>query len=176
MKIGLVRHFKVDTDYPENVDLLAYNSWVKIYDQLDVIENPVDLRGESFDTCYTSNLKRAYTTAETIYSGDITRTDSIKEVDLSFVEEVGGKRSVVEWGRMSTENWKENNGISREKIEDSETRVVEFLDRILEEDKNILIVAHELIITVLYRELLERGFAGESALGAENGRLYLLEK
>ena len=46
MKIGLVRHFKVDTDYPENVDLLAYNSWVKIYDQLDVIENPVDLRGK----------------------------------------------------------------------------------------------------------------------------------
>ena len=75
---------------------------------------------------------------------------------MSFVEEVGGKRSVVEWGRMSTENWKENNGISREKIEDSEARVVEFLDRILEEDENILIVAHELIITVLYRELLER--------------------
>lgn len=179
MKIGLVRHFKVKADYPESLSSREYVDWLKLYDRLDVKEIEVDLREIDWNKCYSSSLPRAYKTARTIYDGEITRSDKIVEVNLKFRENVEGLRSVVDWGEFSTDSWGRSTGVSGEDLEDTIARVNEFLDKLERETKkedNVLIVCHELVMTVLEMELKKRGFSGESTDKASNGELFLLEK
>lgn len=179
MKIGVVRHFKVDTDRPENLKQEEYIGWLKKYDRLDVIESQVDLREIDWNKCYVSTLPRAIKTAETIYDGEIIKSNKIVEVNLKFRESIAGEKSIREWGNISIENWEESTGISGEDRFETEDRVNKFLD-ILEGQTdakdNILIVCHELIMTVIDEKLRERGFKGETASKARNGELFLFER
>lgn len=179
MRIGLVRHFKVKTDYPDNLTSEEYVEWLKNYDELGVNPIPVDVRDINWEKCYSSTLSRAYKTAKTIYDGHIIKSENIVEVDLKFKEDIKGLKSVVDWGELSTENWKKSTGLSGEDIEESRKRVSEFLDKLANEcnkDDNILIVCHELIMMVLESELRKLGFEGEETLGAKNGELFILER
>ena len=179
MKIGLVRHFKVKTDYPEGLTAKEYIDWLRLYDELDTIPSEVDMKGIDWNKCYASSLARAYKTAEAIFDGEVFKSEDIVEVDLKFRKILEGKKTVVEWGRISTEHWRNSNGISGENAKESSERVNKFLDRLEKEnneDDNILIVCHELIMTVLEKELRKRGFEGESTSGARNGGLFLFEK
>lgn len=179
MKIGIVRHFKVDTDRPEKLNQMEYINWLKKYDKLNVIKTDVNLRNISWNKCYVSTLPRAVTTAETIYNGDIIKSNNIIEVNLKFRENIEGIKSIREWGNISIDNWKNSTGISGEDKIDTQKRVNIFLDN-LEDSSNkkdsILIVCHELVMTVIDEKLRKRGFDGEETNNAKNGQLFLFER
>ncbi len=179
MKIGVVRHFKVNTDRPNRLNQIEYINWLKKYDELDVINSDVNLRGIDWNKCYVSTLPRAITTARTIYSGELIKSNNIIEVDLKFKEKLDGIRSIREWGDISVDHWFRSTGISGEDRIFTKKRVNNFLD-ILEEgtDKkdNILIVCHELVMGVIGEKLNKRGFAGESIIKPQNGELFLFER
>lgn len=179
MKIGLVRHFKVRAAYPDKLSSAEYLDWLRLYDRLEVDPTHVDLRGISWNRCYASSLPRAYKTARAIYDGEIIQSEKIVEVDLKFRKGLEGLRSVVDWGELSSREWRESTGVSGEDLDDTRLRVDEFLDSLeteVDPDDRILIVCHELVMTVLEGQLRRRGFEGEKTEGAENGDLFVLEK
>ena len=73
MKIGLLRHFKVDLKYPRK-PLLSYEevfAWYEKYNSADVIIKNVDLSRGKWDKCYASPLPRADVTSKTVYKKNI---------------------------------------------------------------------------------------------------------
>lgn len=180
MKVGLVRHFKVNTDYKEErVDWKKYSDLMREYDHLDVTPTDVDLRGIDWNKCYASSLPRAITTAETIYEGDIEKTPLIKEVEVHLVEEVEGEKYIEDWNIYTSLSWAKGKPTIAETIDESRYRSRKFLEELEKksnQEDNVLVVCHGTIMTILEEELRNKGFAGEEIVYAENGELYLYEK
>ena len=180
MKIGLVRHFKVDMDTGDglmNID--EYNDLVREYDISDVIETDVDLREIGWNKVYASDMKRAIITARTIYKGDIIQDKLIREVDVRIRQGYEDRSSYMEWSIHSLIGWAGDRDYVCEKISDTRNRVNEFLDKLLvdlDEDDKVLLVCHGLVMRVIKEELEARGFTGEDIIAPKNGDLYLIKK
>lgn len=184
MRIGLVRHFKVNLDnLPGYIEAREFSNWMRDYDNIEVIPRDVDLRNIPWNRCYASDLYRAKTTANIIYDGEIVETPLLREISMKFTGEfearVKRKVSFLEWSVYSMVNWAKGADCVEETIADSRKRINKFLDGLLEELKqedNVLLVCHGMIMTVLDEELKKRGFLGETVVAAKNGELFLYEK
>ncbi len=184
MKIGLVRHFKVDAPYIEGkVTAKEFTGWMKEYDDIEVIPTEVDLKDIEWNKCYCSDLYRARITAKTIYGGEIIESPLIKEVDLTFTKEfqnsVDRKVPFLEWSLYSMMSWAKSSHIVTETIDESRDRVDKFLRQLFEVtdiENNVLLVCHGMIMTILDEELKKRGFKGDTVVSALNGELFLYER
>lgn len=180
MKIGLVRHFKVNMNTDTgNINSRLFDKLQTEYNSIDVIPKEVDLRDINWNKCYASNMPRAITTAKTIYNGEIIQNELIREVDIRFTREIEGEYDYHTWGFHSILGWGKNASYVSETYKESKERVLRFLS-ILEKDirtgDNTLLVCHGLIMRVLEEGLREFGFDGETIVAPDNGDLYLFEK
>jgi hypothetical protein len=175
LKIGLVRHFKVNHPFPEK-SLLAKSDVVKWFDgydnTADIEYKPVDLSGINWHCCYSSPMVRAVNTARHIYSGPITEVTELKELDILHRLSGRLKLPFLMWGlvvRMIS--FTSNNDTDRFKKE-----IIVFVDKVIaNNEKDILIVSHWFVMRVIRQELIKRGFAGGNFKTHEYGALYVFE-
>ena len=88
MKIGLVRHFKVNHPFPKKflVSGAEVIKWFEEYELAELEYTEVDLLGIEWERCYSSPLNRAVKTAGSIYVGEIIQLSELKELEaLPFV-------------------------------------------------------------------------------------------
>lgn len=175
MKIGLVRHFKVDMLFNERVYTPEqFNNKLIDYDKCSVIPNEVNLNGINWEICYSSTMQRAVTTAETIYKNDIIKTDLLKEVDVRAFTKLKVKLPAGIWhfgGRIA---WYKEKESQPEKFSETMKRADQIIDTILSSGKqNVLCVSHGFFMGVLFRKLYKLGFKGETDLRPENAKLYV---
>ena len=177
MRIGIVRHFKVNISMPRSADSEEFTLLVKKYSEAPVIANQVDLKNIEWKKCYASTMSRAITTAEAIFKGEILKYDHIREVDVGPIFNTKRKFPVMVWDVLGRIGWLLNHKSQPEKRRDTRNKVKEFVDMIIkEEEENILVVCHGFLMISLQRELKRRGFKGKHTTKAENGTLYLYEK
>ena len=85
MKIGLIRHFKVNHPFPDK-RLLSKSEVIQWFAQYDKTENiqykTVALGTTHWKRCYSSTLLRAVQTAHHIYNGEIITTPELRELDI----------------------------------------------------------------------------------------------
>lgn len=180
MKLGLIRHFKVDMEpSKEGMNTSDYLRWIDEYDRGDIIQKPVDLLNIDWNRCYSSDMKRAYETAEAIFDGDIIKTHLLREVKLHPPVDTREKKDYQYWKDICNEAWREEKPNQLETRSDTLKRVNTFLDFI--EHKNfggdrILIVSHVITMRVFEDELIERGFDGGYNEDPDYGKIYLFEK
>jgi len=177
MKIGLVRHFKVDLSFDKKLYTTAqFNKIMSDYDKADVIPNEVNLNGIDWEICFASNLPRAVTTAETIFNGEIITTDNLIEVPLTTFTQKDFTLPGSVWhigGRIA---WYKNKPSQPEGRKGTLKRVNNILEMINSSGKeNVLLVSHGFFIGVLVRRLYKLGFKGEIDFSPRNGKLYILE-
>lgn len=184
MKIGLVRHFEVDKKYLDGyIKSEDFSKWMKEYDYADVFPREIDLRGIDWNKCYSSDLSRAVTTAEAIYDGKIIKTPLIREIAMQFTDEfhkdIETTQKFFNWSIYSMLKWaKDKEEVVKEPINESRQRVEKFLVELFEnseEDDNILIVCHGMIMTVIEDKLRLKGFKGDRVVAAKNGEIFVLE-
>jgi broad specificity phosphatase PhoE len=176
MKIGLVRHFKVTRGYPTQkwITPAEFDQWLKEYEESDVEESIVDLGSIEWKKCYVSTLKRAEYTAEKIYSGELIKTDDLREIPVYPFFQRNIKLPVLFYPLFVRTAWFFNHKSQLERRTDVEKRVAKILDRIIEEsDENALIVSHGALMMFMRKELIRRGFKGPRLGRPENGKLYL---
>lgn len=178
MKLGLVRHFKVNIKPGEGkLSSSQFEEAMKNYDFADVTSNGLIINKNEWDICYSSSLPRAVKTAQTIYNGEIITTDLLREVPiLPFT-----KRNIILpsfiWHTAARIAWFKNKPSQPEGKIQTQKRVEEFLNLINSSGKeNILIVSHGFFLGSLVRELLKRGFKGEMDMRPRNGKLYTIIK
>jgi broad specificity phosphatase PhoE len=175
MKIGLVRHFRVNIKKNRFMTSTEYNEYMKKYDISDVIPNEVVIDKE-WDKCYCSSMSRAITTAKTVYHGEIIITDKLVEIPSAAWRNTNIKLPYDLWAVLSRIAWFRNHISQPEGRRVTLKRASEILDDILQEkNKNILIVSHAGTLYEIQKMLINRGFRGNYFLKARNGKLYTFE-
>jgi broad specificity phosphatase PhoE len=178
MKIGLVRHFKVNHPYPmKRVERIELQQWLQGYDEADIEEKHIDLLGIEWTCCFVSDLPRALTTAKSIYNGELFVRSELREIPVSPFFKRGIKLSVKSHAVIMRLAWLCNHSSQTEKKAEVKRRVTTVVDEILAEKReNVLVVSHGALMIYLRKELLKRGFKGEKFTRAHNARVYLYEK
>lgn len=175
MKIGLIRHFKVDLKKSRFMSSKEYNKYISDYDISEVIPNEIVVDKE-WDKCYCSSLSRAVTTAKTVYDGELIITDKLVEIPSAAWRNIRFKIPYNAWALLNRLAWIRNHVSQPEGRKTTLKRVNEILNTILKEkDKNILIVSHAGTLYEVQKMLIKKGFRGNYFLKPRNGKLYVFE-
>lgn len=177
MKIGLVRHFKVTKGFPKKMWLTKQElvQWFKEYDEAEIEEGETDLRDIEWEVCFSSDLPRAAKTAKKVYPGPVVTSSRLREIPLPDLR-WKGKLPFLVWAVLVRIS-QFTNSKTKQDIAEAKQRINAVLDEIMQkEDKNILIVSHAALMMYMRKELIKRGFAGDSFRTPDNGKLYVFEK
>lgn len=177
MKIGIVRHFKVDFKAKRMMNSGDFEEYITSYDNASVIENEIDLGNNRWSKCYCSDLKRAIITAKSIYDKEIEITDLLREVKMYSVKKSQLKIPSFIWSISSRIAWNLNHASQLETATYTRERAKEFLSKLdLNSDENILVVSHGFFLVTLMKKLKLLGFKGYIPRKMKNGYLYILER
>ncbi|TKJ87715.1 phosphoglycerate mutase [Paenibacillus sp. CFBP13512] len=174
--IGLVRHFKVNKEFPlrQFVTVSELIAWLEEYDIADIHDGTTDLRGFNWGKCFASDLPRAIKTARSIYDGEITIMPELRELTPpSFNTNI--RIPFIGWGVL----FKMAPLLSRryrKMIREVEARINRALDVILSsEEEHILVVSHWALMLYMRKQLVKRGFKGPRMRQVENGKLHVFQ-
>lgn len=177
MRIGLLRHFKVNCPHKRFMTSEEFREWSEKYEKSRVIKNHVEMYGIEWDICYVSDLPRAITTAKEVYSGNLKIDKLLREVDNApFIHSDRIILPFELWHVCGRLAWFFKSKSQPETVEGTRRRINKFLDRIDWSKDNILIVFHGFMLFNFQRELRRRGFTGEKVKIVKNGVLYQYTK
>lgn len=173
MRIGLLRHFKVNCPHKRMMTSEEFRDWSEKYEVSKVIKKKVEMYGIEWDVCYVSDLPRAITTAKEVYSGNLKIDKLLREVDNApFIHTERFRLPFEVWHICGRLAWYFKSKSQPETILETRKRINAFLDRIDWSKENILIVFHGFMLYNLQKELRKRGFQGEKLKLVKNGVLY----
>lgn len=173
MRIGLLRHFKVNCPHKKMMTSKEFREWSERYETSKVIKKHVDMFGIEWDICYVSDLPRAITTAKEVYSGNLHIDKLLREVDNApFIHSERIKLPFEVWHICGRLAWYFKSKSQPETVIGTRKRINTFLDRIDWSKENILIVFHGFMLYNFQKELRKRGFTGEKVKVVKNGVLY----
>ncbi|PLS15971.1 phosphoglycerate mutase [Bacillus sp. M6-12] len=176
MKIGLLRHFKVTRGYPNKIVTSAeLMQWIKEYDASDVEENEIDLCDIKWNICYASDLSRAEITARKAFEGEIIFLEELREIPLSPFFRKNIRLPLPVHLLFIRIAWLFNHKSQPLSKKDVSRRINMILDKVLEQDDNVLIVSHGGVMMFMRKELMKRGFTGPKFRTADNGKLYIFK-
>jgi hypothetical protein len=174
MRIGLIRHFEVDCSHKWVMSTKEFREWVDLYDCSPTKAMDLIVEQGTWDKCYCSDLSRAIETAQHIYRGNITKSELIREVPIAPVFKSKVKLPYIFWLMSGRLAWLCSHQSQPETINQTKDRVKRFILSILEED-NLLIVTHGFLMMQIQKELIDRGFSGNSFKRAKHGKVYVFE-
>lgn len=176
MRIGLIRHFRVNIKRSSFMTSEEYDKYSYDYDRSDVIPNEVVI-DENWDKCYCSSMCRAVTTAKTVYHGKIIISDKLMEIPSAARIKTKFRLPYHLWAILNRASWSENHQSHPEGKTNTMKRINEIMGQILKQpEENILIVSHAGTMFELQKILLANGFSGERFIKPDNGRLYVFKK
>ncbi|MDR3594125.1 histidine phosphatase family protein [Clostridium sp.] len=181
MRIGIIRHFKVD--YKKNYFMTSkeFKKWEEIYNKSSVIKKDIELMGINWDKCYSSSLIRALITAKHVYKDSIVQNDLIRETIIDPIFKSNLKLPYWFWAVSGRIAWYFNHKSQQEIKSITREKAKKFVNLLLSEAKeegnnNILVVTHGFFMYSLQKELKKRGFVGKLKYSPKNGALYLYKK
>jgi hypothetical protein len=175
MKIGLLRHFKTDHQFPGRCNSEEYDREYLRYEQSSVILPDCIVSTDGYSVCYASTTLRAVETAQAVFKKEIIPTDELAEVPLQAIFRTKLQLPLKLWHFINRVGWAFNSRKLPETRTQTKERAVKFLSRILganSNKKNILLVTHGFFMFTLQFELLKRGFKGKEIIKAKHGKLY----
>lgn len=173
MRIGLVRHFKVKCPHKTLMTSKEFRQWSEKYERAGVIKKKVNMYGRKWDVCYCSDLQRAVTTANEVYSGKVHIDKLLREVDnIPFIHSERLVLPFPVWHICGRLAWFFKSKSQPESIRGTRRRIRKFLRQIDWEQDNILIVSHGFLIFNITWELFRLGFVGKKVHRVKNGILY----
>ncbi|MNE51880.1 Histidine phosphatase superfamily [compost metagenome] len=181
MRIGLVRHFKVEHPPLRGwVTGEQFTHWVKKYDEAAVQPANVSRQGHSWDCCICSDLPRAVHTASRIYSGAVTYNPQLREIGVAAAwgSLRGFRLPAVCWMVLGRLLWLVGHASQPESRQETRLRIKAVLDEIETgpPNTNVLLVTHGALMKLLERELRRRAYYGQRMNHPRNGKLYIYEK
>lgn len=177
MKIGLVRHFKVNIDRAgRRMSPGQFDEWFDAYNAADIFPGETDLSGMHWDRCYASDLNRAIKTAQTIYHGEITVDPNLREIRPYAAFKRNFRLPVMWWLILARASLILRGRSQLESMRDFKTRLNGMIDKAEKACGDTLMVAHGAVLLFMQRELRRRGYKGPHYLQPKHGMLYLFEK
>jgi broad specificity phosphatase PhoE len=176
VKIGLLRHFKVTLGYPNNmVSSKELMEWQKNYDASEVEETVIEDGGVEWKRCYSSDLKRAKTTAHKAFAGEIIFLENLREMKIYPIASTNTRLPLWLHIFLIRMAWFFGHKSQKESKREVLNRVNQVLDEAVKHGDDVLIVGHGGIMIFMRQELLKRGFAGPKFRRPENAKIYIYE-
>ncbi|MDK8180569.1 histidine phosphatase family protein [Paenibacillus sp. UMB4589-SE434] len=178
MKIGLMRHFKVDWT-PANHWMTAdeFDQWIVDYNHSNIIPDQTQVMDTDWNICLSSDLIRARDTANIVYSGDIQCLNLLREIDIAPILRLRVRLHTNIWlalGRLAWYFAHRSQLESRVQVTARAQHVIDLIESY--QVDNVLVVSHGMFIKVLNKQLRVRGYEGPSVNVPRNGDLYTYEK
>ncbi len=178
IRIGLIRHFEVQKPMPRGWftwgELAA---WREEYERTEIIARQIDLGGIAWSRCFSSDLPRAYATAQAAFTGDILQMPELREPQVDAFRTGDLKLPFPVWKWMLRLAWMSSHSSQRNAKTAFMAKVRHVTDEIIiKAQEDTLIVSHAGVMMFLRKELVKLGFTGPSFKVAENGRLYVFER
>ena len=177
MRIGLVRHFPVEQQFPRGwkstSELLE---WRRQYDAAPVIVGPADIGSLEWTKCLSSDLERAVATAKVVFSGLIEQTSLLREADFAPFKTGRLRLPVWVWRMMLGLSWATGHRSQRANRDEFRRRVAAAADLLEEKKGDVLVVSHAGMMSYLSKEIRRRGFVGPKLRMPKHATLYLYEK
>lgn len=177
MKIGLIRHFEVIHSHKHFMTSEEFQEWANGYNTAEIRANIVNMDKTKWQSCYSSDLKRAVITAKAVYKNEIISTELLREIEISPVFNTKLRLPYILWLILGRSAWFFSHKSQGERHIDTKKRAHDFITYIIAKDnENVLIVSHGALMFYIRKELLKRGFKGPRFSKARNGYLYIFEK
>jgi broad specificity phosphatase PhoE len=178
IRIGLIRHFEVLKPMPKG--WYTWNelaSWREEYEQSGITPGKIDLGGISWNRCFSSDLPRAYATAQAAFAGDILQMPELREPQVGAFRTGNLKLPFPIWKWMLRLAWMGSHSSQREAKAAFMEKVRHVTQEVITKaQEDTLIVSHAGVMMFLRKELVKLGFAGPGFKIAENGKLYVFER
>lgn len=176
MRVGLLRHFRVTEPWPTGwVTSDDLQRWRIRYDAAEPIISPVDVSAVNWQRCLSSDLKRAAITARAAYSGAITETPLLREVETAPFGTGSLRLPVWGWRMLYRLAWWTGHSSQRAVRDTFRQRIHQLGDNLERADQDTLVVSHAGVMYYLRHDLLRRGFSGPEFQLAQHARLYVFE-
>jgi broad specificity phosphatase PhoE len=173
MRVGLVRHFPVELQWPSGWPTSGeLDEWKRQYDASRIVHTEVDLGGTRWSTCLSSDLDRAVATAKALFVGSIETTALLREAEF-FLFETGQLRlPVLVWRWLLHLSWITGHRSQRRYRDEFRRRVLAAADEIEKRAGDVLVVSHAGMMLYLGAELRRRGFVGPKLRIPKHATLY----
>ncbi len=174
MKVGLIRHFKVDYSLNKGcITAQQFAESMSAYDKAPVIKNNLIINENEWDICFCSTLPRAVETARFLFKKEIILTDLLCEVPLMPFTNKKYKLPSIIWhigGRIA---WYKNKSSQPETFAETSKRIDNLLELLKESRKeNILLVSHGFFMRVFTERIKKLRFQGYIDRRPRNAKLY----
>ncbi|MDP2335277.1 MAG: histidine phosphatase family protein [Bacteroidota bacterium] len=174
MKIILIRHFEVNYRWKMFYNSVGYEMACKEYDQSGVVQSGIRINTEF--RIITSTMIRSIETARLIFGKEPDSSDdSICEVPIKpFITTMIFPKII--WDVMGRIQWRLGVKKQPETYLESIRRVNEFIDKLVLQDQNCIVVCHGWIIKLMIKHLKLVGFSGPTPFFVKNGVPYEFQK
>ena len=177
MRIGLLRHFPVDHKLPSGWKTASdLHVWRQEYDTAQTLAGEFDLGGVVWQACLASDLPRAGITARTVYQGEISQTDLLREAQFALFRTGSLRLPVWVWQWLLRLAWITGHRSQRGCRDEFLRRVLAVAERLSAVNQDTLVVSHAGTMVYLSKELLRRGFAGPKLRLAKHATVYIYER
>lgn len=174
MRVGLMRHFPVKEPMPSGwLTARCIDEWLLRYNEADVIPMPLETCTHEWHRCLSSDMKRAFLTAQAAHAGEIETTPLLREPPIQPLTTNSLRAPFWAWRWMLRLAWSLGHPSQEPVRREFEQRVIAVADLLESESSNILVVSHAGMMLYLRKELLRRGFIGPRFSVAEHAKLYV---
>jgi hypothetical protein len=160
MIIGIIIHFKVKHETKQKwMNSNQFTKWIETYNNSEIIPpKNVKISG-SWDTCYSSDLKRSELAAKLLYNGKIIITNDLREIGLKILQIQEIKLHYNIWLIIGRIMWYFSKNSQEETRYEAISRAKKFVDLVEKSNySNILIVSHGAFMKYLNSELKQRKY------------------
>lgn len=177
MKIGVTRHFPVPHNRFRWVGPQGFRDWVQWYN----LEAPINIQTHQdqfnhWNLCISSDLSRAHTTAQHLFSGKVHTDPKWREVPFA-IPGLPLYLPIFAWKVIARVSWWMSQNCQVESRQESQQRISDNLELLIQNypNQNILIVTHGFLMQGVHKELKRLGFQGNIPIHPKGGTVYTFE-
>jgi broad specificity phosphatase PhoE len=174
MKIVLIRHFRVDFKWRTFYNSREYSTDREGYNNAAIVKThfTYDWPGR----VVSSTMARAMDTSALVFQGSVEAYDELCEVPLVPFIDTNVRLPKIVWDVVGRLQWRFNNARQPETYSSSKSRVRIFLNHVISEGHDVVMVCHGWVIKLLIKELKRKRFVGPDPLFIKNGYPYVFTR
>lgn len=178
MKITIIRHGKVNMQWPKRCNSKTFDAACKEYD-IAHIEKIDNLCRCDCEDIYISKYLRSFETAEVLFaSKDYIKKDNIGEVPLCSFVDSNIQLPLVIWNIMGRVQWYFNSDRQKESRCETVKRADVVIAELEEKNKDCVLVTHGFFMKTLINRLKKKEYIvnGQKMFGFSNLQMVTAEK
>lgn len=179
MKIYIIRHARVDMEWPDRCTSHKFEELMDLYNtsNIDPVKEPA--MNVPCNNIYVSNLVRSLKTAQGLFpNAEHKKLEDIMEVPISPYKDTEGLVTVWSWNFFGRLQWFLNNRRQPEVRKDTYKRAQRVVDVLEDGGLDCVLVSHAFFIKTLVKVLKKNGYKveGDRPSGLRNLEMVIAYK